>query len=221
MQFAYLATRGRLRSSLMALSGQGGLSPAPAGQLTGNRDVGHRRVSSYDRGIGTTADAACGYRCVPAGFEHWSTFAQRDRIVGPRIAVGMAVMPGRFNQQPPDVGVARFGKRALHPGCSRGVLAGHQPDVGADRGPRETRPITDLDSQRQARQRRDAPQTSQAVDLIGPSWRGGHRHNLLVKTIPSRRRGQHRIEMWSNAAVTCASSKRCRRSHVSCTPQGS
>src|SRR5262245_41903036 len=99
-----------------------------------------------------------------------STRLERRVDLGPagphcraRVAVGRLVMPGLVDQQPPYTGGTGLGDRTLHPGSSRRVLGRDQADIGADRGPGEPGPVTDLYGQRQSGQRRDATQTTQPV----------------------------------------------------------
>ena len=89
----------------------------------------------------------CRLPACPRARSAGSTLAQRARSVGPDV-LGRAVLPGRFDQQA-HMGVAGLGDRPLHAGVARGVFGGHQADVGADRGPGEARPATDLHGQRQ------------------------------------------------------------------------
>src|SRR6185295_933705 len=63
--------------------------------------------------------------------------------------VGAAVVPGGFNQQPPHVGVTGLGDRALRPAGPGGILAGNQPQIGADARAGEAVPVADLDRQRE------------------------------------------------------------------------
>ena len=79
-------------------------------------------------------------------------------------------MPGRFDQQSSHMGVARLGDRPLHAGIARGVLGGHQADVGADRGAGEPRPVADLHRQRQAGERGDTAQAAQPIDWVSEAW---------------------------------------------------
>src|SRR6185436_16489670 len=87
---------------------------------------------------------------VSSGPQCWLHYGPAGPQGGTRGAVGLAVVPGCFDQQPPHVGVAGFGDRSLDPRGSRGVFAGHQSDVGADRGAGKPRPVADLHRQRQA-----------------------------------------------------------------------
>ena len=80
------------------------------------------------------------------------------------------MVPGCFDQQPSHVGVADFGDRSLDPRGSRGVFAGHQSDVGADRGAGEPRPVADLHRQRQAGERGDTAQAAQPIDWVSEAW---------------------------------------------------
>ena len=150
----------------------------------------HRSSASGRAGAGWPADP----RRRAAGL----AACQRRRSSTPG-RYGRAVMPGRLDQQPSDMGVAGLGDRTLGPRLARGVLGGHQPEVGADRPTGQPRPVTDLDGQPERGQRRDAPQTTQPAH---------HRGELAVER-PSRRSryrgggGDPRWPAWRPA--------RCRR----------
>ena len=102
---------------------------------------------------------------------------RRRRLVppGPQGQAGpvrLAVVPGRLDQQPAGVGVPGLGDRPLGAFRTRGALGGHQPQVGADAAAGEPLPVTDLDREREAGQRGDAPQTRQpsAVSICGRDY---------------------------------------------------
>ena len=71
-------------------------------------------------------------------------------------------MPGGFDQQSAGVAVAGLGDPPWN-GVARGVLARHQPEVGADRAPGQPVPVADLDGQPERGQRRDPAQAAQPV----------------------------------------------------------
>ena len=62
-------------------------------------------------------------------------------------AIRCAVMPGRLHQQPAGMSITGLGDPTLDPTGPRGVLTGHQTQVGADRTSRQPTPIADLDGQ--------------------------------------------------------------------------
>ena len=66
----------------------------------------------------------------PGDILHGGRGAFRAALQVPGLARREAVAPGRFHQDPPHVGVARFGDRAPLSSLSAGVLAGHQSDKG-------------------------------------------------------------------------------------------
>jgi len=122
--------------------------PAPAGEFAGDRDVGDQSVLAA---FGETAPplVEAPVTGVAASPKRQVDLGPADPKGGPRGAVGLAVMPRRFDQQPSHMGVAGLGDRTLHAGVARGLLRRHQADVGADRGSGEPRPVTDLHRQRQ------------------------------------------------------------------------
>ena len=111
-------------------------------------------------------------------------------------------MPGRFDQQPTHMGIAGLGDRPLHAGVARGVLTGHQADVGADRGPGEPGPVTDLDRQRQTGQCRDAAQTAQPVDRVGrrTAAAGGGVETSWLIALSRTSLARYRYSMWLKPA---------------------
>ena len=108
----------------MHFSRQHGQRPAPAGEFSGDRDVGDDgrflRASKLPPGMqASVARVARGP--VPRG---GLIPAAPQRHTGP---VGAAVVPGRFDQQPADVPVAGLGDRAL-----RRVIAPEEYSLGTN-----------------------------------------------------------------------------------------
>jgi len=103
-------------------------------------------------------------------------------------------MPGGFDQQSASVSVAGLGHPALAAGVARGVLAGHQPDVGADAASSQPVPVADLDGQPERRQRRDPTNAAQPVHHRGELAVGGHRGDRVVESGAPVPTGQHRVE---------------------------
>lgn len=113
-----------------ASSGQGSVGqhrqrPAPAGEFAGDGDVGDdtalltqvvgdpARVQPLVTGMTTRAGRRLGL--VPASLQHDAG------------SVGGAVVPGRFDEQPAHVGVARFGDRPLGSLCPEECSLGTRP----------------------------------------------------------------------------------------------
>lgn len=65
----------------------------------------------------------------------------------PGPGVGAAVLPLRFDEEFAGIGVPGLGDRALVPGLTGGLLAGHQPEVGTDGRTAESGPVPDLHGQ--------------------------------------------------------------------------
>jgi hypothetical protein len=110
----------------------GGQRPAPAGQFTGDRHVGDQRVlTAFGETAPPLVEAAVARMSARSqgGLHLRRTGPQR----GPRGVVGLAMMPGRLDQQTTHMGVVGLGDRPLHPRVARGVVGGHQPHIGADR----------------------------------------------------------------------------------------
>jgi hypothetical protein len=80
-----------------------------------------------------------------------------------------------------SMGVPGLGDPALNPPISRGALAGHEAEVGADRGAGEPLPVGDLDTEPDRGQRRDPTQAPQPADR--PDQRRGvsHLHNRGIQ----------------------------------------
>jgi len=119
--------------------------PAPAGELAGDSDVGDHwplaafgeagpaRVQAAVTALSGVAAGTCRGRCkVPPGPHHrtWS--------------VTRPMVPGRLDEQPPDVDVTGLGDLALNPRHAGGGLGGHQPHERADGVAGEPMPATDL-----------------------------------------------------------------------------
>jgi hypothetical protein len=156
-----LAATSELMSSgqLWVLAVEDGQRPAPASEFAGDRRVGDHGaflalieahppvVQTPIRGL--TPGAGGRGRRIPAAPQ------RRARpIRGP-------VMPGRFDEQSAGVAVAGLGDPTLGAGRPRGVLGGHQPEVGADRAAGQPVPVADLGGQRERGQRRDSAQAPQ------------------------------------------------------------
>ena len=89
--------------------------------------------------------------------------------------------------------VAGLGDPALGAGRSRGVLGGHQAQIGADRPAAQSFPIPDLGSQPERRQRRDPAQAAQPTHYRGEHRIGGHRRDRVRRpavSVPWRLRLQ-------------------------------
>jgi hypothetical protein len=92
-------------------------------------------------------------------------------------------MPGGFDQQSAGVAVAGFGDPALHPGPSRGVFGGYQPQVGANGAAAEPPPVADFRGQPEPGQRGHAPQAAQPGDHRGQYRIGGQRLDRAIQPL--------------------------------------
>ena len=108
--------------------------------------------------------------------------------------VGLAVVPGRLDQQPAGVGVPGLGDRALGALPAGGGLGGHQPEVGTDGGSGEPMPVTDLDGQPEPGQRGHPTQTTQPAHHRGVLAAHSHLGDRVIQPVPAGRGEQHRLE---------------------------
>ena len=118
------------------------------------------------------------------------SWRRRSVHAGP---IRLAVMPGRFDQQPAGVAVAGLGDRPLRPRPAGGGLGGHQPEVGADRPPGQPVPVPDLDREPERGQRRDPTQAAQPDHHGGELAGRGHLGDRGIEPVPARHRGQQRV----------------------------
>ena len=103
-------------------------------------------------------------------------------------------MPGRLDQQPPDMTIARLGQPTLTACGSRGVLRGDKTDIGADGASGEAVPITDLDGQAERGQGRDPPQTLQSIGNVGELRIRGHLSDRVIEPVTTIDCVQHCVE---------------------------
>src|SRR5947209_20557361 len=91
-----------------------GQGPAPTSKFAGDGDVSdHIRFLAFVEATPLLMQPAVAG--VPACLDCRVNLGPPGAHRGPGIAVGRAMMPGRLDQQAPDVGVARLGDRTLHP----------------------------------------------------------------------------------------------------------
>lgn len=179
--------------------------PAPTGQLTSNRDVGHHRsLASFEEThppamqsavalIPTSTSSSGG--SVPPRPHH-----RTHVIPGP-------VVPRRLDEQPPDMGVPGLGDRSLRPRGTRRVLRRYQPDERTNCVAGEPVPITDLHRQREPGQRVYTPQTRHPPHDRGELTIGSHLLNRRVQTSPARLHRQHVVVVGIEGHPRC----RCRQ----------
>jgi hypothetical protein len=111
------AARSACEAAVVVHDGQ---CPAPAGQLPGDRGVGHHRpfVAGVE-GPPLRVQPPIALRCMGGDRRRGASPASLQ--VG-RGTVGGAVLPGRLNQQPADMAVAGLGHPQLGPAASGGML---------------------------------------------------------------------------------------------------
>src|SRR5207253_1983515 len=89
-----------------------------------------------------------------------------------------ACVPGRLDQQPPDVAVADLRDRALSALLARGMLARHETDEGHELlGGAEAAEVADLTDERERGQRVNAAQTAQPSNELPPRPRSARRRD--------------------------------------------
>ena len=77
--------------------------------------------------------------------------------------------------------------------CAGGVLAGDQPDEGADGVAGEPVPVADLDGQREPGQGADPAQAAQPAHQRGELGVGGHLCDRGVESVAAGQGGQDRV----------------------------
>ena len=100
-------------------------------------------------------------------------------LISGRRSVAVTLLPTRN-------GPGHCRNRVWWPGASIGQLGCQAGEPGS---------VADLHAERQSGQRGDTAQTAQPVHLVGEPRRGGHHRDLLIETIPRRRRAEHRVEI--------------------------
>ena len=112
----------------------------------------------------------------------------------PSGTMGLAVMPGRLNQEPSDVTVTGLGQPTPDPACARGVFRGDQANVGTDGTAGEPVPVTDLDGHAKRRQSRDTAHTLQTANDRRELRSARHLGDRPVQPVTTIDGGQHGIK---------------------------
>ncbi|WHP59822.1 hypothetical protein QMY03_02360 [Arthrobacter sp. KFRI-F3372] len=98
----------------------------------------------------------------------------------PGPGIGAPVLPSGFDEEFAGVGVPGLGDGALVAGWAGGILAGDQPEVGADGRTGEAGPAPDLHGQPERGRNLDAAQTHQRLDHRGVAACRGRGGDLLI-----------------------------------------
>ncbi len=120
-----------------------GKRPAPAGQFPGDGGVGHHGtlLAGLEVLPPSVRPPVC---CLTASPCRRAGGVPTATQIGAG-AIGLAVMPGRLDQQPVGMAVAGLGDGALRAGGAREILRRDETEVGADRTTGRPVPIPDLD----------------------------------------------------------------------------
>ena len=113
---------------------------------------------------------------------------ERDAPTGRR-----ALMPGGLDQQPAYMAVACLGDRALATSLAAGVFTWGESEERSERLGTEPVPVSELDRQRERRQRRNAAQTDEPLDDVDVRWRGGKLCDRFVECVASALRVELRL----------------------------
>ena len=90
--------------------------------------------------------------------------------------------------------VAGPGNPALDPAGTRGVLRGHQPEVGADGAAGQPMPVADFDGQSERGQCRNPAHTAQSRHHRGELRVSGHLLDRAIEAVAAIDGGQHCLE---------------------------
>jgi hypothetical protein len=122
----------------------------------------------------------------------WSCRARSSRLGRSGLRDARPPRPATVGQ-----GVAGLGDRALAASAATGLLAGHQAQPGADRGPGEAMPVADLHGQPNPGQHPDPAQTGQPGHHRRPGRGGGQLGDGASRR--SRRAWTARTAPWASA----------------------
>ena len=138
-------------------------SPEEADELTGYRNDGDvRRLPMCDTVI-SLVETMLG---LPAMGDHGGRLAALTLLEFDANRGSVPVVPGSLNEHVTTPRVTRLGDGALVVACSGGVLAGHEPEIGHDlTRALKASPVADLGDQGHGRQRADAAETGELLDL--------------------------------------------------------